>query len=166
MNDIVVKRGAVAVGCSALVAAILWFAWPQPSATIEARYPSQVAGPQYEWPRDDCAMKGTQTSDGSYLFVLREASPGVCQWVEDVKGEKIVAQENARREQLWNALQTRVLTDAEMREVLGYGEFINEPTGIPFNVEKKASERADAFMTQLRLRTIVRSVPPAVQTVR
>jgi hypothetical protein len=62
---------------------------------------------------------------------------------------------------IWDALRTRVLTEDEMREALGYGDSLN--IGIDgaslYNPEEKSKERLNAFQMQLVLRQIAALKP-------
>lgn len=58
----------------------------------------------------------------------------------------------ARKGELWQALQTRIVTDEEMEEILAYGDSINVQPMVPYKENEKARARGDAFVTQQRLR--------------
>lgn len=102
----------------------------------------------------DC-REGFILSPNSYQqFKQEKVSLGKCQMVEDVEEEKQTAEENQHRHNLWQALQTRALTNKEMKEVLDYGDMINMEPMQPYMEDAKQKERDEAFLQQARLQAV------------
>ena len=53
-----------------------------------------------------------------------------------------------RRQELWQALRTRVLTKEEWHEVLQYGANLNIEMGVPYYRTEKTMELTHAYMLQ------------------
>lgn len=112
--------------------------------------------PKYEWPDappPEPGMISESLNINGTPYLRKEVEPGHWQYVVDEGAVKWQRQREARRQELWTALRTRVVTDEEMREILNYGDMINTPENVPFFQPEKDRERNDAFVTQLRLRT-------------
>lgn len=86
-------------------------------------------------------------------YCKAETSPGQWQWVVNEEARASMAACEARKRELFRALQTRVLTDEEMAEVEGHGDDINIRNMEPFFEADKQRERNEAFLQQARLRT-------------
>lgn len=82
-----------------------------------------------------------------------EVSPGKWQWIEDEKANQAMADEENHRATLWNALQTRVLTNAEMKEALGYGDRLNVQNMVSYYPEDKKRGLDRAYKIQDILRS-------------
>lgn len=81
-----------------------------------------------------------------------EISPGKWQWVVNEELLRLSQiRENHRRDLFW-ALRSRVLTDAEMTEVDGYRDSLNIEQMVSFNPAEKARELNDALLQQFKLR--------------
>ena len=109
--------------------------------------------PEHKWPWADCTeSRGVAMSTGWSQYKIIELSPGHCGWVEDREAERQIAEGEAHREALWRALRTRVLTDSEMREALGYGDGLNIRPNVSYSEADKIRELGDGFVTQAKLR--------------
>ena len=89
-----------------------------------------------------------ETGVGNTLYMC-DSTTG--KMVEDVKGEEEYAKREEHRREIFRALQTRVLTEAEMKEALDYGQFINLENGTAYFGADKDRERLNAFQLQLIL---------------
>lgn len=70
---------------------------------------------------------------------------------------------DARRRELWFAMRTRPLTDAELVEAEGYGRYLNIVMGASYTIGQPERELADAWALQGILRTTAqRSTPDYV----
>jgi hypothetical protein len=81
-----------------------------------------------------------------------EVSPGKWQWIVDEEAMKSFADMNAHRRNLFYALTHRVLTDAELKEALGYGDSLNVEPNVGYYAEEKGRELQRAFQLQETLR--------------
>lgn len=75
-------------------------------------------------------------------------------WERDLKAEKELAKWEKHRADLAHALTTRVLTDAEMREVLDQGYTILTQDGIPYDPVEVQSVYANSILIQDELRSL------------
>lgn len=143
------------------------------SGQIHTTYPTEgecelaanrMAGEQYQaitqWPGGKSLRK---KGDEWQVIVGDEVAFRVaCQIKQQLTEEEQAQSEEANRQRnenqhradLFDALKTRVLSDDEMREVLGYGEMINIPFNIGYLPDEKARERSEAFQRQILLRSI------------
>ena len=92
-----------------------------------------------------------ETGVGNTLYMC-DSTTG--KMVEDIKGEEEVEKRDEHRREIFRALQTRVLTEAEMKEALDYGQSINIENETPYFAADKDRERLNAFQLQLILRQI------------
>jgi len=90
-----------------------------------------------------------------------EVSPGKWQWVVDEKAMKDMVERDNHRRELFAALSSRVLTDAEMKEVQSYGSNLNLEWNVPYYPEQKAQELSNVLQMQQILvqRQSLRSSP-------
>ena len=90
-----------------------------------------------------------------------EVSPGKWQWVVDERTMKYMVEWNNHRRELFEALSSRVLTDAEMKEVQSYGLHLNIEPNVSYSPEDKARELSNALQVQQILvqRQSMRSSP-------
>ncbi len=82
-----------------------------------------------------------------------EVSPGKWQWAKDEVSMKYMADAQDHRRNLWYALTTRVLTDAELKEVAGHGSSLNIEPMTPYNAQEKLTELQNALLIQQMLRS-------------
>jgi hypothetical protein len=81
-----------------------------------------------------------------------EVEPGKWQWIVDEAAMNYLAEIEKHRRDLYWALRSRVLTDAEMLEVEGYGDRLNIQPMVSYNAEEKKREMNDALLQQFKLR--------------
>lgn len=114
--------------------------------------------PKYTWPDTDAPDKSDKDWVNSNLnvngtqYIKKEVSAGHWQWVVDEKAMKSLAEFENHRRQLWDALTTRVLTAAEMKEVAQFGSTINIEPMVSYSEQEKANELRAALITQEALR--------------
>lgn len=115
--------------------------------------------PMFGEPEKDCppSYAGSMTSaisssSGAIALELRKLPNGKCQWQMNREETQRVQGEEQHRKDLYWALRSRVLTDAEMAEVAQYGADLNINDGETYNADEKARELNDALLQQYRLR--------------
>lgn len=81
-----------------------------------------------------------------------ETTKGKWQWVEDIAVNESIANEDRHKRNLMEAMQFRVLTDAEMNDVISYGRDLNIYNMEPYQEEQKQRELNEALLQQYRLR--------------
>lgn len=81
-------------------------------------------------------------------------SPGHWQWVIDQRAMQVLHDREARRAKLAIALQTRILSDKEMKMVMQTGVRLFTPDGVPYRESEKQAEFNEAIVQQYRLRQI------------
>jgi hypothetical protein len=90
-------------------------------------------------------------SINSVLYRKVEVAPGKWQWQVDQETLDEMKKADAHRHELFNALKTRVLTDAELREAVSYGYMFNIDDNVGYDPEQKKRELDEAFAMQTRL---------------
>jgi len=115
--------------------------WPETT-------PIDKSDPYWEF-NNNCSVNGTQ-------YRKAEVEPGVWHWVVDQGAMRAKGELAAHKSRLWGALQTRVLTDEEMAEVLRLGDSLNIQEMVSYNAADKAREFNDALVRQ----SILRTMPP------
>jgi hypothetical protein len=73
-------------------------------------------------------------------------------WLVNKKVEKEMADAEQHKMELWAALTTRVLTDAEFKEAVSYGSYLNIQPMVSYYAEEKSQELTRAFLVQKMLR--------------
>lgn len=101
----------------------------------------------------DCphGPSGQMVEGYTYYKPVATGIPGKCKWVVDTEAMRQAEDAEQKRVALWIALQTRVLTPAEMRQVEAYGSLLNVQPNTPFSPMEKARELNDALSRQLVL---------------
>lgn len=104
----------------------------------------------------DCAKPYhiMEISNGYQSFKEVEVSVGKCKIVEDIEAEETTRKIEDRRDELWEALQTRALTQKEMKEARRIGKYINISPMQPYMEIDKQKERDEAWLQQARLQAI------------
>lgn len=121
--------------------------------------------PEYEWPNvapppageggDYYGRVGTENAQ----YKVVEVTPGKWQWTVDQEAMQAIADTMAHRRTLWQALQTRVLTDQEMLEALRLGDSLNIELNASYNADSKKRELDRAFRMQDVLRSMAAKAP-------
>lgn len=119
------------------------------------------------WPDTDPPDKSNEywefnnnlNSNGTQ-YKKSEVSPGKWQWIVDEAAMKSMREYAQHKHDLWNALTTRVMTDAELKELAAYGSSINTENMQPYNATEKLQELHNALLIQQMLR---RDNTPAIK---
>lgn len=85
-----------------------------------------------------------------------EVSPGKWEWRVDEVSLKASHDYDAHKRQIYKALRTRVLSDAELQEALDYGDYLNVEPMVGYTEAEKSKELNDAFVTQHKLALLER----------
>lgn len=115
--------------------------------------------PELEWPNTSAPdttnpyweFNNNMTINGVAYHKV-EINKGQWQWVEDITANEAIASYNNRKRYLMQALQSRILTDAEMNEVNSHGRDLNIYNMEPYQEEQKQRELNEALLQQHRLR--------------
>ena len=83
-----------------------------------------------------------------------EVQPGKWQWVVNQESPQELRDYEARKSNLATALQTRVLTEDEMQEVLGHGENLFIRNMVSYSQDEIQKRFNEAICQQFRLRKI------------
>ena len=102
--------------------------------------PPDKTDPYWEF-NNNCTINGNP-----YWKV--EVSPSKWQWQINKHIATRLAAAEQRRRNLYQALRTRILTDAELKEALGYGDRLNIEPMVPFMETEKMRQLNDAFRQQ------------------
>jgi hypothetical protein len=111
---------------------------------------------KYEWPEaaepsggfaGGCNINGTQ-------YKVVKVSDGRWEYVVDHEAEEYLRQAESHRAALYWALQSRLLTDEESKEVERYGDSLNTPIGVSYSSTEKKSELQNALYNQARLKIL------------
>lgn len=118
---------------------------------------------KYEWPnceppRED-GMGCQAMSDGRTQFKKEEVSPGKWQWMPDREAMQAMFDREQHRRDLFWALRSRVLTNAEMAEVSSYGDQLNIECGVSYMPGEKSIELNAALLQQFRIRDLAAGQP-------
>lgn len=89
-----------------------------------------------------------------------EVSPDKWQWIVDEPAMKSLRDEEAHKTALWRALTTRVLTEAELKEVGSYGSYLNVPSNTSYDPSQKLQELHNALLIQQMLRGQPKEIHP------
>lgn len=89
----------------------------------------------------ECSWTTYQRANGSYYIVRATAE-------ELKKARESWQAEEQRRRDLFQALRTRVLTDAERKEALGYGDRLNLEAFVSYYAADKTRELNEAWRSQ------------------
>lgn len=89
------------------------------------------------------------TSGRQYYCVLDKY--GIGHFAEDFESEEKIRQYDLHKEQLAAALTNRVLTDAELKEVLSIGPDLFVHTGVMFSQHEINDQFLDALAIQVKL---------------
>lgn len=99
---------------------------------------------------------------GDYVYMTVQHSDGSYEHVRDLDREKKWEADNdavnARRHELKCALRTRVITDAEMAEVLSMGTTILEYATIGFGQPYHRDQRESEFLFLLNTQAAIRKL--------
>jgi hypothetical protein len=112
--------------------------------------PPDKSDPNWEF-NNNLSMNGTQ-------YKKAEVSPGKWQWIVDEKAMKSLRDAESHKWALWSALTTRVLTDAELKEVDSYGSYLNIQPNVSYNAGEKLQELHNALLIQQMLRHDTKAV--------
>jgi hypothetical protein len=102
---------------------------------------------------ESCSDSGAM-STGDFQYKAIDAGNGRCKWVVDEDAMKVLYKIQQDKKDLYWALRTRPLTDAEMVEVEQEGIMLITPTGVPYNEAEKERELNDALLQQYKIRAI------------
>lgn len=115
--------------------------------------------PELEWPNttapdttDPYWEFNNNMNINGVMYYKVEMTPGNWQWVENIAANEAIANYNNRKRYLMQALQSRILTDAEMNEVNSHGRDLNIYNMEPYQEEQKQRELNEALLQQHRLR--------------
>ena len=106
--------------------------------------------------KQECDSKVWQFGGGSDGYTQYKCS-AQGRWVVDTEAMKAAADEDAHRHKLAAALISRVLTEAELDEVMQQGIYLITEPMQPFSEEEKTKEFNDDLAQQFRLRQIAKA---------
>lgn len=122
------------------------------------------AKPKYEWPDCEPIDKSSpywefnnNLNVNGIAYMKSEVSPGHWQWIEDEESNRLEAEMESKRRNLYWALQTRVLTEEEEMEAHNYGTSLNLESMVSYREEEKRRELQDAWFQQRRLQMLART---------
>jgi hypothetical protein len=104
-----------------------------------------------------CSESGSM-STGWTQYKAVDAPGGRCRWVVDEDAMKWAADMERHRQELWWALRSRPLTDAEMADVAQMGVSLTVGAGVSYREEEKMRELSDALLQQFRLKAVAAQV--------
>ena len=135
---------------------------PTPQPTKAARPVAEIPRnkkPKHQWPDCDPIDKSDEFWEfnnniniNGIHYKKKEVEPGKWQFVVNEELERIAAERQRHRRELFWALRSRVLTDKEMAEVGEYGRSLNIEPMVCYKQEDKDKELNAALLQQFRMR--------------
>ena len=92
-------------------------------------------------------------SSNGVQYACQKSKDGY-QWQVDHAAMKESRKREEDKSNLYWAMRTRILTKAEMKRALAYGDYLNVSEGVSYNEEEKKHELNDAYYQQARLKAL------------
>ena len=123
----------------------------------------KLRGPKLEWPNtspidktDPCWEFNNNTNINGTPYRKEEVSPGKWQWVVNQELLQYQRTRQSRKRKLAMDLQTRVLSEEEMQEVMRQGIYLFIENMVSYRKSDKQKEFNEAIFQQYRLRAIAK----------